>query len=48
MRAFSASSEKKVSLRSRARIHRCAICTPTSTFALSRGLYGRAGTIAVP
>ena len=28
----------------RARIHRCAICTATSTFALSRGCAGRAGS----
>ena len=41
-------SEKNVSLRRRASTQRCAICTATSTLALSRGLYGRAGTMAVP
>ena len=48
IRAFSAASVKKVSWRSRARIQRSATCTATSTFALSRGLAGRAGTMAVP
>ncbi len=31
-----------------ARTHRCAICTATSTLALSRGRAGRAGTTTVP
>jgi hypothetical protein len=31
-----------------ARIHRSAICTPTSTLALSRGLFERAGSTALP
>jgi hypothetical protein len=34
-------------LRSLARIQRCAMRTPLSTFALSRGLSGRAGKIVV-
>jgi hypothetical protein len=46
MRSFRASSEKKVSCRSRARIHRCTTWTATSTFALSRGRCGRAGSNA--
>jgi hypothetical protein len=46
--SFSSARLKKRRLRSRARIQRCATCTPTSTFALSFGLPGRAGTIAVP
>ena len=41
-------SEKNRWLRSRATIQRWAIWTATSTFALSRGLRGRAGTTAVP
>jgi hypothetical protein len=45
---LSSSSEKKVCLRRRARIQRWTTRTATSTFALSRGLRGRAGTIAVP
>jgi len=36
--AFSSASEKNRRLRSRAAIQRCTSCTPTSTFALSRGL----------
>ena len=48
MRTFRASSVKKVSLRSRAKIHRCATCTARSTFALSLGLAGRAGSTTVP
>ena len=48
MRSFSSASEKKVSLRMRARIQRCAICTPTSAFGLSRGERGRAGSTATP
>lgn len=42
-----AASEKKRRSRRRARIHRPTIWTPTSTLALSRGRYGRAGTMAV-
>jgi hypothetical protein len=45
--AFSSSRLKKRRLRRQARIHRCAINTPPSTFALSFGLRGRAGTTAV-
>ena len=37
---FSSASEKNRRLRSRARIQRCTTWTPTSTLALSRGLYG--------
>jgi hypothetical protein len=37
MAAFSSANEKKRWLRSRARIHRWATCTATSTFALSFG-----------
>jgi hypothetical protein len=48
MRSLSSSSEKKVWLRRRPRIHRCAIRTPASTFALSRACAGRAGKITVP
>ena len=48
IRAFNAARVKKVSFRSRARIQRSATWTATSTFALSRGFAGRAGTIAVP
>jgi hypothetical protein len=48
MRVLSAAREKKVSWRSRARIHRSAIRTPASIVALSRGLAGRAGKMAVP
>jgi len=48
MARFRASREKKVRLRSRARIHRCTMSTPDSTFALSRGLRGRAGKTDVP
>ena len=44
MRAFSAARVKKVSCRSRARIQRSATWTATSTFALSRGFAGRAGS----
>jgi hypothetical protein len=44
---FNSASEKKRRLRSRARIQRSTTSTPTSTFALSRGLRGRAGRIAV-
>ena len=40
--------EKKVSWRSRARIHRSTTNTPASILALSRGFAGRAGRIAVP
>jgi YD repeat-containing protein len=46
-RVLSAASEKNVSLRRRASTQRCATCTATSTLALSFGLRGRAGTIAV-
>src|SRR5258705_6601744 len=38
--SFSAARLKNLRLRSRARIHRCAMSTPASTFALSRGLPG--------
>src|SRR5690606_25247055 len=48
MRSLSASSEKKVWLRSLARIQRWTTRAPASTLALSRGWAGRAGTIAVP
>ncbi len=48
IRVVDAASEKKVSCRRRARIQRCATCTATSTFALSRGLAGLAGRITVP
>ena len=48
MRALSAASVKNVSWRSRARIHRSAISTAASIFALSRGFAGRAGRMAVP
>ena len=47
MAAFSSASEKNVRFRSLAMIQRVATCTATSTLALSRGLYGRAGTMAV-
>jgi RNA-directed DNA polymerase len=47
MAALSADSEWKTRLRRRPRIQRCAIFTAPSTLALSRGLYGRAGMIAV-
>ena len=47
MCSFISSIEKQVMLRSRARIQRCAISTPPSTFALSRGLIGSAGKIVV-
>jgi hypothetical protein len=47
MYSLISSSEKHVMLRSLARIQRCAISTPPSTFALSRGLIGRAGKIVV-
>ena len=40
-------SEKNCRLRSLAMMKRVAICTATSTFALSRARYGRAGTMAV-
>jgi hypothetical protein len=43
---FRSSSVKKVRLRRHARIQRYATSTAPSTFALSRGLPGRAGTIA--
>jgi hypothetical protein len=46
--ALSSAKEKNRRFRSRARIQRCATCTATSTFALSRGLRTRAGRIAVP
>ncbi len=42
-----AAREKKVRFLRRARIQRCTTWTPTSTFALSRGLRGRAGITAV-
>ena len=45
--AFSAVSEKKRRLRSLATMKRVATWTAASTFALSRGLCGRAGTMAV-
>jgi hypothetical protein len=45
-RALSAPRLVNVSLRMRARSHRSAICTPTSTFAL-RGDLGRAGMMVV-
>jgi hypothetical protein len=45
--ALSAPREVNVSLRMRASSQRSAICTPTSTFALSRGDLGRAGKMAV-
>jgi hypothetical protein len=48
MAAFSSAREKNRAFRSRARIHRSAISTDCSTFALSRGLPGRAGSTAVP
>jgi len=48
MVAFSSASEKKRWLRWRARIQRSTTRTATSTLALSRGLRGRAGGIAVP
>jgi transposase len=41
-------NEKNRRCRSRASIQRCTTCTPTSTLALSRALYGRAGITAVP
>lgn len=47
MYSFISSSEKHVMLRRRARIQRWAISIPPSTFALSRGLIGRAGKIVV-
>ena len=47
-RAVGSPSAKKRWLRRRARIQRSTTCTPTSTFALSRGRRGRAGRIAVP
>jgi transposase len=45
---FSSANEKNRCFRNRANIQRCATWTATSTFALSRGLRGRAGKIAVP
>jgi hypothetical protein len=45
---FSSASEKKRALRNRARIQRSASSTDCSTFALSRGLPGRAGRMVVP
>ena len=47
-RALSAPKLSNLSLRMRASSQRSAICTPTSTFALSRGDLGRAGRIVVP
>jgi hypothetical protein len=44
--SHSSPSEPKVRLRSAARIQRSASSTPCSTFALSRGWYGRAGITA--
>src|SRR5579863_7067793 len=41
---FNSSIEKNLRFRSAAMIQRSANCTPDSTLALSRGLYGRAGT----
>jgi hypothetical protein len=46
--SFSSVIERNWRLRSLAMIQRVASSTATSTLALSRGLYGRAGTIAVP
>lgn len=46
--ALSSLSEKKRRLRNLASTKRWTICTATSTFALSRGLRGRVGKIAVP
>ena len=46
MAALRSSRLKKVRLRRHARIQRCATSTAVSTFALSRGLPGRAGTMA--
>src|ERR1700683_3282910 len=46
--SFNSVIEKNRRLRSLAMIQRVASSTATSTLALSRGLYGRAGTIAVP
>src|SRR5262249_54381302 len=40
MAALSSAREKNVRLRSFAMIHLVAICTPTSTFALSLGFFG--------
>ena len=48
MAAFKSPMLWKVRLRKAERIQRSARRTPTSTFALSRGLYGRAGMTAVP
>ncbi len=48
MAALSSASEKNWRLRRRARIQRSTICTPVSTFDLSRGLRTRAGRIATP
>jgi hypothetical protein len=48
IRSLSAAREKKVWLRVFARTHRWTRSTPPSTFALSRGLFGRAGKIVVP
>ena len=48
IRSLSSARLKKVSLRKRARIQRCATNTPTSTFALSLGLRGRAGITTAP
>jgi len=45
--AFSSQSEKKQRLRSLATMKRVATWTATSTFALSRARYGRAGTTAI-
>src|SRR5215813_13399734 len=47
MAAFNAESEKNCWLRSLAMMKRVATCTATSTLALSRARYGRAGTMAV-
>jgi hypothetical protein len=46
--SFNSVIEKNRRLRSLAMIQRVASSTATSTLALSRGLYGRAGTIGVP
>jgi hypothetical protein len=43
MALLSSTRLKKVRLRSRAKIHRCAISTPTSTLALPFGFLGGAG-----
>lgn len=47
MAAFNAVSEKNCRLRSLAMMKRVATWTPTSTLALSRARYGRAGRIVV-